>query len=163
MLWSRAVVAGTVGVLLLMTVASGPLVGLELTSEEREFDPGTGDIDVTVESVPDAGTLERASHGAGVFHVRVDPVRLQIHEITGQPMVSYRLSVPELDHTRTSVHFLDPQRTGAYDLTLDPSPLEPDRIDEDVDSYDATLSVVVRDDDGERVVAEADFEVGVQR
>jgi hypothetical protein len=161
MLWPRAVVAGTVGILLLVTVASGPLVGLELTSEASEFDPGTGNLNVTVESVPDSGTLQQASHGAGTHHIRVDPVRLQIHAITGQPMVAYQLYVPALDHTRTSVHFLDAERTGAYDLPLDPSQLDPDRIDEDVDSYDATISVVVRDGDGERVIAEADLELEV--
>lgn len=154
----RAVLVVTMGLLLGVTLASGPLVGVSLTASES-FDPGSGTIEASVAGTPETVTLQRASHGGGVYHLRADPIAVRVTSVTGQPSLTYELAVPALGHTTSSITFLDGDAEGAVRLAFDPSTLAAERID--ADRYDGTLSVIANDDGGERVLTETNVTVEV--
>ena len=154
----RAVLAATVGIILAVTVVSGPLVGVSLTSEQS-FDPGSGSVDATVVSAPDTATLKQGSHGAGVYYLRADPVDLEVTNVSGQPSIIYELYLPEQGYTASSLTFIDDEATGEVAVEFDPVTMEADRVD--ADAYDAVLRVLVNDDRGERPVLERDVTVEV--
>lgn len=156
----RAVVAVTVAVLIGVTVASGPLVGLSLT-DERSFAPGSGTANVTVGTVPETATLTRANYGSGPYTLRLDSARIRVSAVSGQPTVAYELAVDGLNHTRTSVTFLDESYEGRYDLAFAPSTISPDRVDGE--RYDGTVRVYVYDERSDRLLVERDITVEVKR
>lgn len=155
----RAVLVATVGILLGVTVVSGPLVGVSLTSTES-FDPGSGTIEATVTETPETATLERGDHGAGVYYLRADAIEVDVESATGQPSLTYELFVTELGHTKSSITFLDDDADGTLDLEFDESTLEADRVD--ADAYRGVLRVIANDDDGERVLVERNVTVEVR-
>ena len=155
----RAVFVATVGILLSVTVISGPLVGVSLTSSET-FDPGSGTIEASVTETPDTATLERGDHGSGVYYLRASPVEVEIASVTGQPSLTYELFVTELGHTKSSITFLDSDATGTVNLEFDASTLEADRVD--ANSYAGVLRVIANDDDGERLLVERNVTVEVE-
>lgn len=155
----RVVAAGTVILLVGVTLATGPLVGLSLTSEETDFNPGTGSVDASVTSVSQTATIERADYGAGVYYLRAPPVELQLSHVTGHPTIAYQLQIHELGLSQTTASFPDSSVTGTYELSPEPSSIEPDRVDQA--EYDGTVRVYVRDDDGERGLIETTIRVEV--
>lgn len=155
----RVVFVATVGILLGVTVVSGPLVGISLTSSET-FDPGSGTIEATVTESPETATLKHGDHGAGVYYLRATPVEVEIDSVTGQPSLTYELFVTELGHTKSSITFLDGDAEGTVNLEFDASTLEADRVDSD--AYTGVLRVIANDDDGERVLVERNVTVEVK-
>lgn len=155
----RAVLVTTVALLLGVTFASGPLVGVSLT-EPESFAPGSGSIEASVAATPETATLERASHGAGVYYLRADPIDVRVANVTGQPSLAYELAVSDLGHTSTSVTFLDDDAGSTVRLGFDPSTLEADRVDSE--AYDGVLRVIATDGDGRRVIAETKVTVEVE-
>lgn len=154
---SRAVAAATVTFILSVTLASGPLVGLSLTQEKKQFEPGTGTINATVVSTPDHATLEAAKYNIEKYHLRAQPVELQIAGATGQPTLSYEIFIEELSYTRSSVTFLDSSISGTYFLEFEAVRFDADRIDRD--QYNGLLRIVVVDQD--RTLAETEIRIEV--
>ncbi|QLD90806.1 hypothetical protein HWV07_17860 [Natronomonas salina] len=154
----RAVLVATVTILLGVTIVSGPLVGVSLTTSEA-FDPGSGTIEASVTAAPETATLERGSHGAGVYYLRAAPIEVEIEEASGQPSLTYELLVTELGHTASSITFLDGDAAGTASLEFDASTLEADRVD--AEAYSGVLRVIANDGDGERVLVERNVTVEV--
>lgn len=156
----RAVVAATVAVVIGVTVVSGPLVGVSLT-DERSFAPGSGATNVTVETVPDTASLTRANYGSGPYTLRLDPARVRVSAVSGQPTIAYELAVDGLNHSRTSVTFLDDGYEGRYDLTFSPSTISPERVDRE--RYSGTVRVYVYDERSDRLLVERDVSIEVKQ
>lgn len=154
----RAVLLATMGILLGITIASGPLVGVSLT-ESKSFDPGSGSVEAAVTETPSTVTLQRANHGGGVYHLRAEPIAVEVASVAGQPSLTYEVAVPVLGHTTASITFLEADAEGTVQLEFDPSTLEADRID--ADQYDGVLTVIANDDGGERVLSETNVTVEV--
>lgn len=155
----RVVTVTTVAILLGVTVVSGPLVGVSLTSEQT-FNPGSGSIVATVEQTPENASLDRASHGSDLYYLRGPPIPVQVEQTRGQPSLAYEIVIPELGHTTASITFLDGDSQGEIQLEFDPSTIEEDRVD--AGAYDGIIRVVANDDDGERVLAETNVTVEVE-
>jgi hypothetical protein len=156
----RVVVAVTVAVILGVTVVSGPLVGISLTDDEA-FAPGSGSVTASVESLPETATLTRANYGSGPYTLRIAATRLHVANVTGQPTVAYEVAVDGLNHSRTSVTFLDDSYDGRYDLTFAPSTLEPERVTQQ--EYNGTVRVYVYDERSDRLLAERNVTIEVQQ
>lgn len=155
---SRAVAAATVLLILSVTLATGPLVGVSLTTAEKEqFEPGSGTINATVVSTPDRATLEAAKYGIEKYHLRAQPVELHIEGATGQPTVSYEIYIEELSYTRSSVTFLDSSVDGTYQLEFKSARLDHDRINRD--QYKGILRIVVIDQ--EQTLTETEIQIEV--
>lgn len=155
----RIAAAGTVVLIVGVTIASGPLVGLSLTSDAEEFEPSQGTLNATFVSTPENATLEAAKYGIDEYHLRASPVELGIHDITGQPTVAYDLVIHELNYTRSSITFLDSSFTGSFQLEFEPTTLDAGRIDRE--EYSGTISVVVLNGEDGRTLAKTDIRIGV--
>lgn len=162
----RIAVYATVAVVVAVAVASGPLVGaVDLTHERTdggtgpEGSLGQGSVDVTVESLPGEATLDRSEYGAAAYTLRVPDARVVLSNVTGQPMVVYKLKIPAMGYTSGTVHFVTAEHEGAFTLELERDSLAPDGIDRD--RYEGTLTVLVRAD-GERIVAREPITVVVR-
>lgn len=169
---ATAVAAATTAVIVVATLATGPLVGYSLTAPDP-FDPGSGSVDATVIDAPGSATIAPASHGGDVRHLRADPVRVDVSGVVGQPTLVYEIDVPAIGHSSASLVFLDAEMTGELELSFRPSTLEPDRLERggsgdgqtesgtDRGEFDGVLRVLVVDDGGERTIHEASVAVEV--
>ncbi|WP_276247911.1 hypothetical protein [Haladaptatus sp. YSMS36] len=163
----RVVASATVLVLLVVTVLSGPLVGaIDLTPAPKESTPeapiGSGAVDVTVHSIPTDGVaLVRGQYGAESFYLRVPDAQIQVGSVTGQPMVVYKVRIPELGYTHGTTLFLSPEDTGNKSIALQQKALAPGRVT--ADEYDAELIVLVRAGGEERELARQPVTVEVRR
>lgn len=157
------VVAGTVAVIVLVTLVSGPLVGaVDFTDEpdETTFAPGSGEIDATVLSVPERALLEQGSYGSGAYYLRVPAATVDAERITGQPMLVYKIRIPELGYTRGTTHFLNSSNAGELTVTLSEGTIAPEQVDRE--QYDGELLLLTRSDAGERTLSRTNVTVEVR-
>ena len=153
----RVVAVATAVLILAVTLATGPLLGLSLTAEEEQFEPGSGTLDATVVTTPETATLEAARFGVEKYYLRAEPVELQIDGATGQPTVAYEIEIEEFGFTASSIAFFDASIDGSYQLEFEEAVLDADRIDSE--QYDGSLRVVVVDE--ERTLVETEIRIEV--
>ncbi|MBX0293849.1 hypothetical protein [Haloarcula nitratireducens] len=155
----RALLFGVTGIVLVTAVASGPLVpGVSITSA-RETTYGEGNATVESVTLPETVTLEAGSFGQQGHYLTVPPSTVQFSELSGSPILTYRLQIGELNYTRSTVHFLQ-SPTERYEATM-----ESDNVDlgeRPCDSYIGVLSVHVEDDAGRRTVATQNVTIEVR-
>lgn len=154
----RVVLTATVCIIVVVTIVSGPLVGISLTSDET-FNPGSGSIVATVEDTPETATLERGSHGSEVYYLHGPPIPVQVDQVRGQPSLTYEIVIPELGHTTASLTFLDKGTKGSIRLEFDPSTIEDDQVV--AESYAGKIRVIANDADGERELVETNVTIEV--
>lgn len=149
---SRALALLSVGVVLGVTVASGPVVGVvDLTTPRLDTDAiGQGTATVDAVDAPETARFDRAVQSES-YVLRIPDARIHIADIEGGPVVSYTLSIPEMGYSRTTTHFLDGTEEGWVTLSVEPATLGPDMVTQS--SYDGELSIVLRGDE-ERVLLE---------
>lgn len=142
----------TVALIAGIALVSGPLVGAVDFTHEREktFAPGTGSADVTVLSTPERVRLDRGSFGSGAYYLQVPAAEVRVRTVTGQPMLAYKVRIPDLGYTRSTVHFLDGDTEGRMTVSLETDSLAPEEIDRE--SYSGEIVVLVRADDGDEVL-----------
>jgi hypothetical protein len=143
--WTEYVVAGTVALVLAVTLVSGPLVGaVDFTPdrEQQSFSPGEGTIEATVVSVPSTVTLDRGSYGSGAYYLRVPDATVDIESISGQPMLIYKLRIPDLGYARGTTHFVDESHEGRRTVSLERATIEPGKIGRE--QYRGELLILVR-------------------
>lgn len=151
------VVVLTILVVLSVTLASGPLVGVSLT-DETAASGGPSHATVDVDSAPDAATLAPDRHNDELYHLRADAVHITATNVSGRPTVVYQLEVPELNHTRSVGMFVTD--SGTYEVSFDPSSIEAERVDQD--RYEGRITLYVFDDDGDRLLVERTVTVEVE-
>lgn len=148
---ARGAAFATVGAILVVTVATGPVGFFEVP--ERGFDggpPGEGTASVTVVSPPDGPTLDAGRQGGDVYYLRVPDVEVDVSELRGNPTLTYSLDVDGLNYNRGSVHFLGSVGDGRAALSLSRDTLDGSRIDRE--SYRARVTLTLRTTDAERIV-----------
>ena len=154
------VVAGTVAVILVLTIATGPL-GLYDVPESRATDSlGEGNASITVVSAPETIPLEKGRYGNDEYHLRVPDAVITIDNLTGNPILNYNLDIPAMDTSKSSVHFLGQAGEGRYRLSFADSAMAASEVDQG--SYRARLEIVVRSNGTERVVYDQPATVEVQ-
>jgi len=157
---SRAAVYAVVAVIVLVTVASGPLVGAVTVPEGGVSGPapGTGTATVSVVSVPDRATLEPGAYDTDVSYLEVPDAVVDVSGVTGKPVLTYSLSVPEL-RSRSSVFFLEPGAEGRTELSMDRLSFDPGAVDRE--RYTGQLRLVMRGSGGERTLYEGPIVIEV--
>lgn len=163
---ARVAVWLTVGIIVSVTIISGPLVGAvdftpNTSNDDGTFAPGTGKVDVEVHSLPTEAKLEKGSYGAGAYYLRVPDATVNIKRVEGQPMLVYKLRIPEMGFSRGTTHFLDAGTAGTRNIALEEGTLAPDKVTKD--SYAGELLILVRAGDGERIVTRQNVTVDVRR
>lgn len=154
-------VVATVAIVVVTTLASGPLVGLDLTAEHSFSGEGLGEGRATVGDVtmPDRVAFERADFGAGSYYLRVPSATVELSEVVGRPILNYEVSIDELGYTRSTIKVLSSANEGTLELGLDEVAFGRDELEQD--SYAGELSVSVRYEGTEHVVATKNVTVEV--
>lgn len=162
---SRATVYAVVGIIVGLTLASGPLVGaVDLTSErgpEITDQFGNGSADVTVEPLPESLTISQGRYGSQQFYLRVPDVRANVSNVVGQPFLRYDVSIDEMGYSASTTAFLSPSVEGVTVLSMDAPPF--DEGDVQQDRYDATITILVHSDGTDRIVERTNVTVEVER
>lgn len=159
----RAAVYTVAGFILLVTLVSGPLVGLvDLTHEPPGCDAplGSGSATITVESLPDRATISKGQFGADTYYLDVPDGAVTVSNVSGQPLLAYDLSIRELGLSVGPTLFLCSGQSPSQSLTIQRLTLDEAEIQ--ADSYDATLTLVLRGDGAEVVVREKPITVEVE-
>lgn len=160
---TRSVVYGVVGVILLVTLVSGPLVGaVDLTHKQRCRAPvGSGSASVTVDSLPDRATISQGKFGSKAYYLQVPDGAVTLSNVTGQPLISYDISIPAMGLTTGPTMFLCAGQSRRQTLSIQQRTIDRDELT--ADSYNATLTVTLRADGEETVVREKPIVVEVER
>lgn len=158
---TRVAVYAAVAIILGTTLVSGPLVGaVDFTTERDEtFAPGSGSADVTVISTPERAQLDRGSFGSGAYYLRVPDATVRLDAVSGQPMLVYKIRIPDLGYTRGTTHFLDSGAEGRTAVSIEEDALDPEDIDRE--SYPGELVLLVRADGGDEVLYRGPITVDV--
>jgi hypothetical protein len=159
----RVVAAGIVAVVAVTAVLSGPLVGgVDLTPEPDEAPPpGSGVANVSVISIPDRAAFVRNSMDRATYELQVPDATVRVANITGRPLLVYKIQVRELGHTRGTTLFLNSSMSGRRVLALEDGQFEKSRISQS--HYNATITVLLRSDSGEQELRRENATVAVRR
>jgi len=156
----RATVWSVVGLVVVTTLLSGPLVGaVDLTTEPDRPALGSGSVSVASVSLPEQATLSAGRFGADEYTLRVPDATAEITAIDGRPILVYTLSIPVRGYTRSTTHFLAAHHTGTFTLSIADDGFEPSTVTRS--EYDGRLQVVARANESERVVANRTITVAV--
>jgi len=161
---TRLAVYGVVGVVLVVTLVSGPLVGaVDLTQEPTGcMEPvGSGSATVEVDTLPDSATISKGQFGAKAYYLNVPDGSVTVTNVTGQPILSYTISIPELSRTAGPTLFLCADQSSQQTLSIQRLTIDENTLDDE--TYDATLTLVLRGDGEEVLVREQSISVEVQR
>lgn len=144
---SQGLAATTAVVVVVVSVASGPLVGaVDLTAEPTApAPPGVGSADVEVLSVPETIALERAAFGGGTFHLDGPPARLSVGAVSGNPVIEYVVRIPGvglIDIHEYHVHETPDRTIG---MTFRPMELSPNRVTGE--EYEGTIEIRLQSDE----------------
>lgn len=160
----RGLVIGVVAVVVATSLVSGPLVGaVDLTRADRT-DPGsvgTGSATVGDITFPETAELATGRFGAETFYLRIPAATVELQRVIGQPILTYRVSIPDLGFTSESVHFVTERNEGTRQLSLDETTIDPSEVTEE--TYAGELTVNVRSDAGSRTVANGTVSIEVVR
>lgn len=158
----RLAVFSVVGLVTFVTVATGPHLAL-LSIPEGGLGggatPGSGSANLTVLSAPDSATLEAEEYGE-VHYLRVPETTVAVSAVTGAPLLTLSIDIPALGFRRSSVFTVG--KTGGQTRTfgVERVAIESDRLDQS--TYEGTLLIVLRNDDGRTVLYEDDVTVEVE-
>lgn len=157
----RLAVFSTLGLVVLVVVATGPQLALVPVPESGlggAADPGTGTADLEVLSAPDRATLEADEFG-DVHYLTVPEATVAVSNVTGAPLLTASVDLPALGYRRSSLFAIQGRQGAARNYGVERAALDSDRLDRD--AYDGTLRIVLRDDDGRTVVYEEPITVEV--
>ncbi|WP_254823355.1 hypothetical protein [Haloglomus halophilum] len=152
-----------IGIFFSVATVSGPLVqGIDLTESQGELPPpGSGSADVTIVSTPqDAMIVPKSLGDDAGYKLQVPEATARVENVTLRPILVYKIQIRELGHTQGTTLFLNASRTGTQTLTLETSQFEESRIREE--TYNGTLTVLLRSDAGEKILHQETIVVEVR-
>lgn len=151
-----AIIVGT-------AIISGPLVnGVDFTPQSEEFSPGSGTAEITVKSVPRTATLTRRTTRTNESYVlRVPDATVSVSDVTGTPLLVYKIQIRELGHTRGTTLFLNSSMGGRRSLSLEQSYFEESEVSQS--EYAGTATITLRSDSGEQQIYQGNVSVEVRR
>ena len=163
---SRGAVVTVVAVVAVVTLLSGPLVGIDLTTEPDEglnSGAGTGNATVRVTDFPEAVSISEGRYGAQQYFLRVPDATVDVTDIDGQPFLVYDVDVTggDMYFGTTTTAFLDASYEGTNTLSIEQQAFEESDLTRD--RYNVTVSVLLRSDGTERVIKRERFVTEVQR
>jgi hypothetical protein len=160
----RLAIAGVVATVIVVSLLSGPLVaGVDLspTPSDDGHPPQTGNATVEVLSTPDTVRLEKGSFGSESPYTLVVPdATIRISNVTGGPLLIYKLRIPELGYSRGTTYFLDGSSAGTRSVGLDKTTVNKDLWK---DQYRGELLLLLRGDGPEQILYRDNVTVEVVR
>lgn len=156
----RAAVYGVIGLVLATTLVSGPIVGaVDFTTATDN--PAYGGSNATLHgvSLPESAELGQGRYGAGEYILRVADATITVDEVVGGPVLAYRISIPSMEYSRTTTHFITAANTGPYAVSMADDSLATSMVENH--SYQGQLFVFLRSNGTERRLAERNITVEV--
>jgi len=140
---STLFVYATVTLIVVVSVVSGPAMGLVDLTSPRSDTAGLGQGNATVDEVdaPDRVRIDRGFQSES-YRLEVPDARVHLAAVTGRPILNYRIEIPALGYTRTSSHFLDSDSDGWTTLTLADATLSESAVSGT--RHEGQLSIVVQ-------------------
>lgn len=144
-----------VAVVLATLVLTGPVVGLDVTSESPEL--GDGNATVEVLDAP-SGTIPvtHGRFGTDVSYVRIPEAVVDVRNLTGAPRIRYSLTVPELGVDRQVYRIVTDE--GRIRLGLSDRALAPDTAP---GTYTGRVDLRLQSFEGQTVLVNRTVEVTV--
>lgn len=162
MVLSRHLPHLTVGVILLGSLLSGPMVGaVDLSSEDARTIAGNGSVHVEVTSVPEDGRLAPARYATTGYVLSLPPATVDVSNLSGNPMVVYKLRIPELGYVAGTTHVLNERFTGRQTLTFDEAVLNRSALR--YDTYRGELLILKRVHERDTVLYRGNVTLRVER
>ncbi|MEF8776736.1 MAG: hypothetical protein V5A43_09585 [Haloarculaceae archaeon] len=160
----RALVLATGAIVVVCTLLTGPhvgIIGVQADGGLGGDDLATGNATLTEVDFPENPTISAAQYDAGQFILRTGDVGIRVSNVTGRPLLVYKLDIRGLDYTRSSLTVLDPGRAGRRSIQLTRVTLSADAVEGD--SYPGELRLILRGDGPDREIATRNVTVTVQR
>lgn len=160
----RLVVGTVVLTILVASVLSGPLVaGVDFTPTPDDAGPApqTGNATVEVVSVPETASLEKGAFKSDApYTLLVPDATVRLSDVTGGPLLVYKIRIPELGYSRGTTHFLDSSMHGQRSIGVDQTTLQEEFSQ---DQYRGEILLLLRGDGAERTIYHGNVTVEVQR
>jgi hypothetical protein len=157
----RAVVLAAVGVIVLVTAASGTPLWSVPEQGAGQAPLGEGTASVSVVSAPEQVTLEPGRQGGDVYYLRVPDTEIEVSQLRGNPLVSYSIDIDGLGYSRSSVSALGTVGEGTARLSLSDDALDGNRLEQD--EYDGRVRLVLRGNGEEQVLYDQPITIEVRR
>lgn len=144
-------------------IATGPLVtGSGLAgSGESQKQLAVGGANVTLINTPYSTVLlEKGRFGSEEYTLRVPDATVNVDSVSGDPLLTYKIQMTELGYAKSSIHFLNPSSEGQLTLSIPPTSIDSERIQND--TYTAELSIVLRAS-GKQTLYQENVTVHVER
>jgi len=139
------VVAGlVVAAILALTLATGPVGPIDIGTEESLENPGTGTATVEVVSEPGPVALEQSDAGQDVLHLSVPTTTVRTSNVTGNPLLSYAVSLEGAGFGTDTITPLGQSEEGTLELTIDRRTFQPYEVE---NVTEAQLTVTLRGDE----------------
>jgi hypothetical protein len=130
-----------VSVILAAMLLTGPLIGI------ADVTRGPGWADITVDSTPE--TVVTTPTGEDTMRISAAPAEVSINDVTGSPLVTYRVEIPEL-----GISLMDVVTPSADDdqltLALTNHTVSASRLEQQ--EYPATVRVTINSGDRQAVI-----------
>lgn len=158
----HVIVRVTVGIIVLVTVVSGPIVGAVDFTHQAESSPGDGTVELSVLSIPtNNARFEPGRYGSTGHILRVPDAVVSVDAIRGEPVIIYKIRIPGLSYVRLSIHLPNEKHRGdRYRLSLEPDNFASERLTRE--TYDAELLIVVRERNTAQTIAKTNISVEVK-
>lgn len=158
---NRIALTGLTAIIVATAVISGPLIhGVDFTPQSEGLSPGSGTAEITVKSVPDTATITRSTSRNGEYVLQIPDSTVVVQNVSGTPLLVYKIQIRELGHTRGTTVFLNSSMTGRQALTLDSSYFDESEISKS--EYEGTITILLRSDAGEQQLHHGNVSIEVQ-
>ncbi|MFB6312001.1 MAG: hypothetical protein ABEH64_12580 [Salinirussus sp.] len=155
----RAIVLSAAAIMIVMALATGPAGPLTIPLLDTGQPPGTGSAAVTIVAEPGQPIIDQGRQGSDVRYLRVPDIGIEVRDLHGNPTLTYTITVPALDYSRSSIHFLGQAGEGRHAVGLTEDALGAGRLGEG--PYTGRLELVLRDSQGTRTIYSASTVVEV--
>lgn len=152
--------------IVVITLISGTQFGASVLIDDSQMSTnqnlaGSGNATVRVDTLPTHAIIAQGEYGAGAYYLRVPPAEVTVVSAEKQPLLTYKIRLPEIGYVQSTVRYIGPQYVGPMTLTIEDSTFGPDRIQHD--EYAGELIVLVRANDQVHVLVHENITVTVEQ
>ena len=130
--------------ILTILVTSGPLIQGYSTGQDNSEAIAGGSADVKLVKPPSADevSLEKGAYGSERYILRAPSVTVDVANVTGRPILTYKVEATELGFSRSEYTVLGPNKAGQHEITFSEETFAPSRVTNE--SYVVELHVKLR-------------------